>query len=75
VNYSLGGTAQNGVDYETLSGTVTIPAGSTTATVVVNPLGLLNVLKSVVLTISPEPAYTVGSPNSATVEIVASLTL
>ncbi|HLZ54622.1 MAG TPA: PKD domain-containing protein, partial [Verrucomicrobiae bacterium] len=75
VNYSLGGTAQNGVDYQTLSGTVTIPAGSSTATVVVNPLKLLNVLQTVVLTISPESTYTVGSPNSATVTIVASLAL
>ncbi|HEV2436620.1 MAG TPA: PKD domain-containing protein [Verrucomicrobiae bacterium] len=75
VNYSLGGTAQNGVDYQTLSGTVTIPAGSSTATVVVNPLRLLNVLQTVVLTVSPESTYTVGSPNSATVTIVASLAL
>jgi PKD repeat protein len=75
VNYSLGGTAQNGVDYQTLNGSVLIPAGYTSATVVVQPLGLLNVLKTVVLTISPEPSYAVGSPNSATVEIVASLSL
>jgi hypothetical protein len=75
VNYSLGGTAQNGVDYQTLTGAVTIPAGSSTATVAVNPLGLLNLLKTVVLTVSPESGYTTGSPNSATVEIVASLSL
>jgi PKD repeat protein len=75
VDYSLGGTAQNGVDYQTLSGAVTIPAGSSTATVTVNPLGLLNVLKTVVLTVSPESTYNVGSPDSATVEIVASLSL
>ena len=75
VNYSLGGTAVNGVDYQTLSGTVVIPAGSATATVAVQPLGLLNVLKTVVLTVSPDTSYTVGSPNSATVTIVASLAL
>jgi PKD repeat protein len=75
VNYSLNGTAQNGVDYQTLSGTVTIPAGSSTATVVVNPLGLLNVLKTVVVTISPDSGYTIGLPDSATVEIVASVSL
>ncbi|MGH7992104.1 MAG: PKD domain-containing protein, partial [Limisphaerales bacterium] len=75
VNYSLGGTAQNGVDYQTLSGMVVIPAGSSVATVAVHPLGLLKVLKTVVLTISPESTYVVGSSSSATVEIVASLRL
>lgn len=41
VNYSLGGTAENGVNYQTLSGSVVIPAGYTSATVVVQPLGRL----------------------------------
>ena len=75
VNYSLGGTAVNGVNYQTLSGTATIPAGSSTATVSVNPLGLLDLLRTVVLTVSPNSSYSGGSPNSATVEIVVSLGL
>jgi PKD repeat protein len=75
VNYSLGGTAVNGVNYQTLSGTTTIPAGASTATVPVNPLGLLDLLRTVVLTVSPNSSYSVGSPNSATVEIVVSLGL
>jgi PKD repeat protein len=70
--YSLGGTAQNGVDYQTLSGSAMIPAGAISATVTVRPLGLLNALKTVVLTISPDASYSVGSPASATVTIVAS---
>lgn len=37
VNYSLQGTAENGVDYEKLSGIATIPAGAKTVTVVVRP--------------------------------------
>jgi hypothetical protein len=73
VNYSLSGTAQNGTDYQTLPGVVTIPAGSSSATVTVQPLGLLNALKTVVLTISPESSYNTGSPSSATVTIVLSL--
>ena len=28
LNYTISGTANNGVDYETLSGSVTIPAGA-----------------------------------------------
>jgi PKD repeat protein len=75
VSYSLGGTARNGAEYQTLSGVVTIPAGSSSATVTVRPLGLLNVLKTVVLTVTPESGYNVGSPSTATVTIVASLSL
>lgn len=38
VNYTCGGTAVNGVNYETLSGTVVIPAGASSVEVAVNPL-------------------------------------
>jgi PKD repeat protein/subtilisin family serine protease len=71
VHYSLGGSAQNGVDYETLSGLAAIPAGESTASVVVQPDGLLTVLETVKLTLSSDSSYQVGSPNSATVTIVA----
>lgn len=37
VNYIVSGSAAPGVDYETLSGTVTIPAGESSATVAVMP--------------------------------------
>ena len=33
LNYTVGGTATPGADYEALSGTVTVPAGATTATI------------------------------------------
>jgi PKD repeat protein len=70
LNYTLGGTARNGIDYQTLSGSMEIPAGMASETVVVRPEGLLTVLKTVVLTLSPEQGYNVGSPNSATVTIL-----
>jgi subtilisin family serine protease len=73
VNYSLGGTADNGSDYETLSGTATIPAGSSSITLYVIPQPFLTVLKTVVLTLSPDSAYAVGRPASATVTILVSL--
>lgn len=38
IPYNLGGTAQNGVDYNTLPGSVTIPAGQTALTVPVTVL-------------------------------------
>src|SRR5688572_2431109 len=36
VRYAIGGTATNGRDYETLTGTITIPAGSSTIELVVD---------------------------------------
>jgi PKD repeat protein len=73
VNYSLGGTATNGTDYQNLPGSAVIPVGASSTTVVIQPKGLLNLLKTVVLRLSPNSSYTVGSPASATVTIVVSL--
>jgi len=70
VHYSLGGSARNGSDYQTLSGLAAIPAGASTASVVVQPDGLLTLLKTVNLTLSSDSSYQVGSPNSATVTII-----
>ncbi len=39
VYYTIGGTAVSGVDYAALSGVATIPAGQTSATIPVTPLG------------------------------------
>jgi len=69
--YSVAGTAVNSVDYATLSGSVTIPAASTSATITVSPIDDANteVEESVVLTLTPRPGYLVGFPNSASVSI------
>jgi len=71
VRYSVGGTALNGNDYATLSGSVAIPAGSSTATLTVSPVDDSSVEgnETIVLTLSADAAYTVGSPSSATVTI------
>lgn len=37
VNYTIGGSATNGVDYNNLNGTITIPAGQTTTTLNIIP--------------------------------------
>src|ERR1051326_3481219 len=68
VHYSLGGSAQNGSDYQTLSGSVTIASGNSSASVTVTPIDDTAVEgnETVVLTISSDAAYTVGSPSSAT---------
>jgi hypothetical protein len=71
VNYTLGGTAGNGTDYSTLSGSVTIPAGAASATVTVTPIddALVEGSETVVLTLANNASYTVGTPSSATVTI------
>ena len=73
VRYTVGGTATAGTDYQTLPGTVTIGTGSVTATVVVTPIddGALESDESVILTIGPDAAYSLGSPSAGTVTIVS----
>jgi subtilisin family serine protease len=71
VNYTISGTAQNGADYQSLSGSVTIAAGSSSANVAINPVddSVVEGNETVVVTISTASGYTVGSPNNATVTI------
>ena len=71
VNYSIGGTAGNGVDYGTLTGSVTIPANATTAPITITPIDdtVPECSETVILTLTANAAYTVGSPSSATVTI------
>src|SRR5438552_18755176 len=71
VNYTLGGTEQNGRDYEQLGNSVTIAAGASSTTVTVRPIddGEIEGNESVTLTISESAAYNVGSPSSATLTI------
>lgn len=73
VEYAISGTAVSGVDYEPLSGRVTIPAGAATATVTfvpkANPANNNN--RSATLTLTPRPAYGVGASDRAGVTIFA----
>ena len=71
VNYTLGGTAQNGTDYQQPGTSVTIPAGAASATVTVTPIDDAEAEgdETVVLTLTADAAYDVGSPNSATITI------
>jgi hypothetical protein len=72
VRYAVGGTAANGSDYATLPGSITIPEDSPSASVTVIPVddAVSEATETVVLTLSSDPAYTVGSHNSATVTIM-----
>ena len=71
VNYTVGGTATSGADYIALSGSVSLAAGATSATINVNPLDdpLVERNETVVLTLSTNAAYQIGTPGSATVAI------
>jgi hypothetical protein len=77
VNYNLGGTAVKWNDYYRagvgdMPVSITIPAGSTSYTM--NIVGRNNQTQAnpetVVLTLSSDPGYAVGSPSSATMNIV-----
>lgn len=69
--YTVSGTAQAGADYAALGGVVTIPAGADRAEITLTPLSdaLLESSESVTLTLSPDPAYELGSPDRTTVTI------
>ncbi|MHC1744877.1 MAG: Calx-beta domain-containing protein [Syntrophobacteraceae bacterium] len=72
VKYSMGGTATNGVDYSKMSGSLTIPAGSVNAPVMIKPRNdkVYEGNETVVVTLLPSSSYTLGSPDSATVNLV-----
>ena len=73
LSYSVGGTATSGLDYTALSGTVTISAGTTTATITVPVINdaIVEATETVILTIaksSGNAGVTVGT-NNATLTI------
>ena len=72
VNYNLSGTAQQGSDYIALSGTVTIPAGSDTATILVTPIddALGEPDETVVVQLISGTSYGITTPGSATLTIM-----
>lgn len=74
VFYTLTGTAARGTDYSITPapvGSVTIPAGALSATVVVKALddSLMEGAETVILTLAARPTYTLGTQRSATVNI------
>ncbi|MEP6662196.1 MAG: Calx-beta domain-containing protein [Verrucomicrobiota bacterium] len=71
VFFSVSGTASNGVDYVAITNSFTIPAGSLSATLSIVPIDdlLLEGPETVTLTLSGNPAYTLGSPTNATITL------
>lgn len=72
VSYSIAGTASNGVDYASLSGSVTIPAGASSATIAVVPVDDSDVEgnETVIISLLANAAYTLGNSSSGTVTIL-----
>ncbi|MCA2720146.1 Calx-beta domain-containing protein [Microcystis sp. M169S2] len=70
VNYTRGGTATLNTDYTRTgtTNTVTFAAGSSTATVIVDPTADTTVEpdETVILTLAAGTGYTIGTPNAAT---------
>ena len=71
VTYTVGGTAVPNTDYTPLSGTVVFPLGGNTADVVVaiKPAAIIAVQKTVIVTLSTNSAYGLGTASSATVTL------
>jgi hypothetical protein len=76
VYYTISGTASNGIDYETLPGSVLIPAGSRTARITVSPIddNMAEAIETVILTLQLPPTspganlpvpYSIGAPGRA----------
>jgi Ca2+-binding RTX toxin-like protein len=71
VNYSLSGTATNGIDYTNLVGTATFTAGQSTTTVTLSPLddNISEGNETAILNLVTGNNYLLGTTTSATVTI------
>ena len=72
VNYSISGTASNGVDYVALSGTATIASGQTNVLIAIMPINDTNAepTETIKLTIAPGTGYVTLTPTSATMNLL-----
>ncbi|MFP2929001.1 Calx-beta domain-containing protein [Pyxidicoccus sp. 3LG] len=72
VRYDVSGTATSGADYTALSGTVTLAAGVSSATVDVRPVDDVDVegKETVVLTVAPDATYKLGTTVSGAVTLL-----
>ncbi|MEH6618772.1 Calx-beta domain-containing protein [Maribacter arcticus] len=71
VDYTVSGTATSGLDYNALSGSVSIANNQSSGVVTVTPINdtTIEVNESVILSLAAGTGYTIGSPNNATVII------
>jgi hypothetical protein len=71
VNYTIAGSAINGVRYSLISNSIVVPSGVGNIAIQINPVpnDIAEGTQTVTLTISPSPTYNVGSPLAATIDI------
>ena len=71
VYYTVSGSATNGTDYMSLSGSVVIPRGYSYVDVKLTPIDDTSVEgnETATLTLTANPAYNIGTPDSASVNI------
>lgn len=71
VNYSISGSATNGIDYSQLSGRISFVAGQSSVLIPISILddAIAESTESLTLTITSGAGYTIGSINSGTVTI------
>lgn len=74
VYYSVGGTAQDGADYQPLPGVTTIPAGQNSATVPLNIPAGATPGRTIQIALSPNSGYTAGTNTGTTFTIATPLT-
>jgi len=70
VNYMIGGSAEEGTDYDSIGGSITIPAGSSTGTIQIKSIDDLDIeeTETVALTITPGDTYEVDK-STATIDV------
>jgi hypothetical protein len=73
VNYTISGSATNGSDYTSLSGSIVIPAGQTSASLTIAPIDNLVVepAETVILTLAASAAYGIDAGNSTATMTIA----
>ncbi|MBL9134505.1 MAG: S8 family serine peptidase, partial [Verrucomicrobiales bacterium] len=71
VNFTVSGTAASGTDYTAVGTSVTFAIGSSTTNLSILPIddNVVESTKTVILNLAQGAGYTVGSPNSATVNL------
>jgi len=71
VNYTMSGSATNGIDYTAVSGSVIIPGNTASATVTITPIedSINEGKQTAILTLTPDLTYFSGSSGTATVTI------
>ena len=72
VRYGITGSARAGLDYEPLSGVVTIPAGAERIDIPVDPINnsLFDAARTVIITLKTSTSYVIGGSGAATVNII-----